>query len=63
MRRIKVGGRGSVFCPNCQSAPRGAAARTTTRKPTRKPRLHPAPASNARSDDPRNASWHKEIIA
>ena len=43
MRRIKVGGRSSVFCPNCQPAPRGAAARTTTRKPARKPRLHARP--------------------
>jgi formamidopyrimidine-DNA glycosylase len=44
MRRIKVGGRSSVFCPKCQPAPRGTAARTSTRKLARKPRLHARPA-------------------
>jgi formamidopyrimidine-DNA glycosylase len=43
MRRIKVGGRSSVFCPKCQPAPRGAAARASTRKPARRPRLHARP--------------------
>jgi formamidopyrimidine-DNA glycosylase len=41
MRRIKVGGRSSVFCPKCQPAPRGA--RTAVRKPSQKrgkPKLH-----------------------
>jgi formamidopyrimidine-DNA glycosylase len=40
MRRIKVGGRSSVFCPKCQPAPRGAAKRATTAKRQAKPRLH-----------------------
>jgi formamidopyrimidine-DNA glycosylase len=40
MRRIKVGGRSSVFCPKCQPAPRGSAPATALRKPARKPRLH-----------------------
>ncbi len=40
MRRIKVGGRGSVFCPKCQPAPRGAAARAPAAKRARKPRMH-----------------------
>lgn len=51
MRRIKIGGRSSTFCPRCQPAPRGA--RTAKRRPsaaaptskkvprrTSKPRLH-----------------------
>ncbi|HEX5478130.1 MAG TPA: bifunctional DNA-formamidopyrimidine glycosylase/DNA-(apurinic or apyrimidinic site) lyase [Dehalococcoidia bacterium] len=41
MRRIKVGGRSSVFCPKCQPAPRGV--RTAAGKSSRtrtKPRLH-----------------------
>lgn len=41
MRRIKVGGRSSVFCPKCQPAPRGAAKRAgTPRGRAAKPRLH-----------------------
>jgi formamidopyrimidine-DNA glycosylase len=41
MRRIKVGGRSSVFCPQCQPAPRGVSRKT--RRPAKKPappRLH-----------------------
>ncbi|HZP55944.1 MAG TPA: bifunctional DNA-formamidopyrimidine glycosylase/DNA-(apurinic or apyrimidinic site) lyase [Dehalococcoidia bacterium] len=43
MRRIKVGGRSSVFCPKCQPAPRARRAAGGKRRPartTRKPRLH-----------------------
>jgi len=40
MRRIKVGGRSSVFCPKCQPAPRGASLPSTAAKRARKPRLH-----------------------
>jgi formamidopyrimidine-DNA glycosylase len=40
MRRIKVGGRSSVFCPSCQPAPRGSAAASGRR---RKPSLHAKP--------------------
>ena len=40
MRRIKVGGRSSVFCSRCQPAPRGVASRTSARKAAGKPRLH-----------------------
>lgn len=42
MRRIKVGGRSSVFCPRCQPAPRGASrSRASARPaPVAKPRLH-----------------------
>jgi formamidopyrimidine-DNA glycosylase len=43
MRRIKVGGRGSVFCSACQPPPRGQ-ARTSTKPVARKPRLHARPA-------------------
>lgn len=41
MRRIKVGGRSSVFCPKCQPAPRGTSSRAPkpASKPAR-PRLH-----------------------
>jgi formamidopyrimidine-DNA glycosylase len=50
MRRIKVGGRSSVFCPKCQRAPRSTRAvrakpvlkRATTKR--RKPRLLAEPA-------------------
>jgi hypothetical protein len=41
MRRIKIGGRSSVFCPKCQPAPRKV--RATAVKPARrraKPRLY-----------------------
>ena len=44
MRRLKIGGRSSVFCPKCQPAPRGAAAASASRKAARKPRLHARPA-------------------
>jgi len=40
MRRIKIGGRGSTFCPKCQPAPRGTVASAKPRKPARKPTLH-----------------------
>ncbi len=40
MRRIKVGGRSSVFCPTCQPAPRGAAGGARARTTTRRSRLH-----------------------
>ncbi len=40
MRRIKIGGRSSVFCPKCQPAPRGTPSAPTAQKPARKPRLH-----------------------
>ena len=43
MRRIRIGGRSSVFCPKCQLPPRGtraASSRLTASKPKRKPRLH-----------------------
>ncbi len=41
MRRIKVGGRSSVFCPKCQPAPRGGAKRGgKTAGRIAKPRLH-----------------------
>ena len=46
MRRIKVGGRSSVFCPRCQRAPRAARkpqAVTKRRQPV-SPRLHAKPA-------------------
>ena len=39
MRRIKVGGRSSVFCPRCQRPPRRARA-APIRSKRRKPRLH-----------------------
>jgi formamidopyrimidine-DNA glycosylase len=39
MRRIKVGGRSSVFCPKCQPAPR-AARRQPSPTARRKPRLY-----------------------
>jgi formamidopyrimidine-DNA glycosylase len=39
MRRIKVGGRSSVFCPKCQPAPR-ASRRSVATKRRGKPRLH-----------------------
>ena len=52
MRRIKVGGRSSVFCPRCQPAPRTvrkaskptAARKRTTPSKRSKPRLHAKPA-------------------
>jgi formamidopyrimidine-DNA glycosylase len=44
MRRIKVGGRSSVFCPRCQPPPRASRASAAKRKPARKPRLHARPA-------------------
>jgi formamidopyrimidine-DNA glycosylase len=40
MRRIKVGGRSSVYCPKCQPAPRGTTKPGRTRKRAAKPRLH-----------------------
>jgi formamidopyrimidine-DNA glycosylase len=41
MRRIKVGGRSSVFCPKCQPAPRGVRTSRGKTSPKRaKPRLH-----------------------
>jgi formamidopyrimidine-DNA glycosylase len=55
MRRIKVGGRSSVFCPNCQPAPRAAAKRTsraTTTKaalPKKPPRKPAKPKLHARN--------------
>jgi len=41
MRRIKVGGRSSVYCPKCQPAPRGVAAGRRRQPPKRRaaPRL------------------------
>ena len=39
MRRIKVGGRSSVFCPKCQPPPRSA-KRMMASKKRRRPRLH-----------------------
>jgi formamidopyrimidine-DNA glycosylase len=53
MRRIKVGGRSSVFCPTCQKPPRVRASKrgakrapAVKRRPTKraKPRLHARPA-------------------
>jgi formamidopyrimidine-DNA glycosylase len=44
MRRIKVGGRSSVFCPKCQPSPRGGPNTPPRRKTARKPRLHARPA-------------------
>ena len=44
MRRIKIGGRSSVFCPRCQPAPRGANESTRARKLPRKPILHARPS-------------------
>jgi formamidopyrimidine-DNA glycosylase len=48
MRRIKVGGRSSVFCPNCQRAPRTRGGKktnvATSRRKGRKPRLLAKPA-------------------
>jgi formamidopyrimidine-DNA glycosylase len=41
MRRIKVGGRSSVFCPACQPAPRGSGAVAAKRR--QKPSLHAKP--------------------
>jgi len=38
MRRIKVGGRSSTFCPKCQPAPRRARATAATGKKRAKPR-------------------------
>jgi hypothetical protein len=49
MRRIKIGGRSSVFCPKCQPAPRGASKRAGAPKKRAKPRLH-ARAAVCRSD-------------
>ena len=41
MRRIKVGGRSSVFCPKCQPPPRRSAkAVRSAKRPRPKPRLH-----------------------
>jgi formamidopyrimidine-DNA glycosylase len=40
MRRIKVGGRSSTFCPKCQPASRGSAKRARTAKKRAKVRLH-----------------------
>lgn len=48
MRRIKVGGRSSVFCPKCQPAPRGARTSPSAGQP-RKPRLHARPAISSRT--------------
>jgi len=48
MRRIKVGGRSSVFCPKCQPAPRrGRHARPRATAKAPKPRLHAKPAVSA----------------
>jgi formamidopyrimidine-DNA glycosylase len=46
MRRIKVGGRSSVFCPQCQRAPRASKKRTVKPKgaSATRPRLHARPA-------------------
>lgn len=44
MRRIKVGGRSSVFCPKCQPPPRGAGTGVAAGRP-RKPRLHAKPVA------------------
>lgn len=45
MRRIKVGGRSSVFCPKCQPPPRRSAKSVQPVKRARqKPRLHVRPA-------------------
>ncbi len=46
LRRIKVAGRSSVFCPTCQPPPRGA-RRGTARKPARGARLHARRAVDA----------------
>jgi formamidopyrimidine-DNA glycosylase len=40
MRRIKVGGRSSVFCPKCQPAPRRSGKQALAGKKRAKPRLH-----------------------
>ncbi|HYM15490.1 MAG TPA: bifunctional DNA-formamidopyrimidine glycosylase/DNA-(apurinic or apyrimidinic site) lyase [Dehalococcoidia bacterium] len=40
MRRIKVGGRSSVFCPKCQPLPRRTRRSAAPVKHARKPRLH-----------------------
>jgi formamidopyrimidine-DNA glycosylase len=40
MRRIKVGGRSSVFCPTCQRPPRRARGAPPPRATRRKPTLH-----------------------
>ena len=44
LRRIKVGGRSSVFCPKCQPAPRRVGGTPVRSGPARKPRLHARPA-------------------
>jgi formamidopyrimidine-DNA glycosylase len=49
MRRIKIGGRSSVFCPKCQPAPRGPSKRAGAPKKRAKPQLH-ARAAVCRSD-------------
>jgi formamidopyrimidine-DNA glycosylase len=40
MRRIKIAGRSSVFCPQCQPAPRRTAKRPVLARKSAKPRLH-----------------------
>ncbi len=40
MRRIKIGGRSSVFCPKCQPAPRGGRIALAKKRRVAKPRLH-----------------------
>jgi formamidopyrimidine-DNA glycosylase len=40
MRRIKVGGRSSTFCPKCQPAPRARVVSKSTAKKRAKPRLY-----------------------
>jgi formamidopyrimidine-DNA glycosylase len=46
MRRLRIGGRSSVFCPKCQPAPRGTKSAGGSKKTgakkaaRRKPRLH-----------------------
>ncbi|MEX2245989.1 MAG: bifunctional DNA-formamidopyrimidine glycosylase/DNA-(apurinic or apyrimidinic site) lyase [Dehalococcoidia bacterium] len=45
MRRLRIGGRSSVFCPKCQPAPRSRPAKlSTARRGARKPRLDARPA-------------------
>lgn len=56
MRRIKVGGRSSVFCPKCQRAPRGVAKPNARGAPIAKPRLHAKRAVSSRLDSSGAAS-------
>jgi len=48
MRRITVGGRGSVFCPKCQPAPRRGRPQPGRPKKPRKPQLHARRAISSR---------------